>query len=244
MPRRCACPPARATGRTSVGCASNTNGRSTISPAHVRRSLCGDLVERAAEMDRAGTSASVRPPRNRRVQCPVDLEHAHAVAIATEPAAIARRQSVAGNRQALVAASRRTEWRARAAIRPATFTRRPVSIVPPACRKMLREASAMRCEPPRGMGQPTACPAMPSMIATAALGVSPTVAASGPRARRSDAFARLPCKDASWPGRLRNASRAIQIEPRGSDGEASGMDRPDRERERRRRRPSGDISLR
>ena len=36
-----------------------------------------------------------------------------------------------------------------------------ISIFPPSSRRQLASAFAMACDPPRGIGQPTACPAIP-----------------------------------------------------------------------------------
>src|SRR5262249_7660950 len=49
-----------------------------------------DLLERAAEMDGPGLQASGVWPRDRSVERPVDLEGAGAVAVAAEPAHVAR----------------------------------------------------------------------------------------------------------------------------------------------------------
>src|SRR5262249_34676170 len=51
-----------------------------------------DLVERTAEVDGRGLQAAGVAPRNRPIERPVDLERAGAVAVATEPADVPRRQ--------------------------------------------------------------------------------------------------------------------------------------------------------
>ena len=50
------------------------------------------------------------------------------------------------------------------------FTRCPVRISPPSERRCAARASAIFCDPPRGAGQPTACPAAPSIRVMAAPG--------------------------------------------------------------------------
>jgi hypothetical protein len=61
----------------------------------------GDLGERAAEVYRRRLGGLGSSPRDRAVERVVDLEHARAVAEAAEPAAVAHRQPVTGNRQQL-----------------------------------------------------------------------------------------------------------------------------------------------
>ena len=58
-PTACAGRPAPASGRTALGWATSTNGRSGCSPRPTRRLGGGDLVERAADVDGAGRR---RPP--------------------------------------------------------------------------------------------------------------------------------------------------------------------------------------
>jgi hypothetical protein len=61
----------------------------------------GDLRRRAAEVDGAGAGDLGRTPRDRAVECVVDLEDARAVAPALETAAVARRQQISGEREQL-----------------------------------------------------------------------------------------------------------------------------------------------
>src|SRR5581483_12516258 len=54
----------------------------------------GDLVERPADVHRRGARARGSTPRDGRVERPVHLERAHAVAEALEPPAVAGRKAV------------------------------------------------------------------------------------------------------------------------------------------------------
>ena len=119
----------------------------------------GDLLERSAEVDGCGARALLRGPRDRPVERPVDLEHARPVAELLQPVAIPRRELVAGHRDEL--ARRYVEQdRLRIASSASDSTRVPVSISPPSERRCAASASASCCEPPRGNGQPTACPSI------------------------------------------------------------------------------------
>ena len=74
-----------------------TYGRSGCRPAATSASDGGDLVERAAEVDRRRAARPVRRPRDRPVERPVDLEDARAVAEPLAPGAGTRR--TAGRRR-------------------------------------------------------------------------------------------------------------------------------------------------
>jgi len=60
-----------------------------------------DFIECAADMNCGGFEAVRIPPRDRAIECPVDLEGPGAVAIAAESAPIACGKSVTGDRREL-----------------------------------------------------------------------------------------------------------------------------------------------
>ena len=68
----------------------------------------GDLVERPAEVDRRRAARTVRGPRDRPVERPVDLEDARSVAEPLRPAPCPPGQPVAGDRDELARRRRRT----------------------------------------------------------------------------------------------------------------------------------------
>ena len=92
----------------------------------------GDLVERAAEVDRRRPARPLGGPRDRAVERPVDLEHARAVAEPLGAPAAPRRQPVAGDRHELARRHVEQDGTRPAAGRRATSTRWPVTTSPPA----------------------------------------------------------------------------------------------------------------
>ena len=103
-------------------------------PAPRRRLRRRDLLQRRSEVDGPGACAFLRPPGDRPVERPVELEHARPVAVALQPAAVARGEAVAG--QVEQAARRHVEEHETGSPSSASdSTRRPVSISPPSERR-------------------------------------------------------------------------------------------------------------
>ena len=148
----------------------------------------------------AGRRALRRPPGDRPVERPVDLEHARPVAVALEPAPVAR--PAAGRRRA------RSSWRGVDVEQDGSRRRQLVERLDAARRSRSRRrasagttasASAMRCEPPRGErpadGVRRAAPAQPERRRSAA---ARAAASSGRRAREQR---RAPVRRGSQPRR-------------------------------------------
>ena len=196
------CPAGARVGSKRLCWASSTYGRSAISPAPRRRLRRRDLLQRGSEVDGRGACALLGPPGDRPVERPVELEHARPVAVALEPAAIARRGGGRRPGRAGRAASRRGARDASRRARRATRLAVPSRSRRRASAGSEARASESRCEPPRGNGQPTACAEQPEHQAEgrARRAVEPA-ASSGrraPRRRRA-------------PSRPRKASRASSV---------------------------------
>ena len=59
----------------------------------------GNLLERAADVHRCRARARLGRPRNRPAECPIDLEHTHAIPVLLQAAAVRGWQAVARNPQ-------------------------------------------------------------------------------------------------------------------------------------------------
>ena len=152
------------------------------------RQLVGDdLVEAAAEMDRAGLAGRRGRPRDVALDREVDLERAGAV---TEPAVRAGDRGPAADRRGC---RRRSTATRPASTRRSAAGRRPRSRAhrSRSCRRGVRcrppSASAIACEPPSATTHPLAC--------AATISISPTALVIG-RSRRENACAATPAHSA------------------------------------------------
>ena len=100
-PTPCASPPGARDGSNRLCCASRTNGRSGDAAAPRLPLGRDDLLERPAQVHRRRLRALGRPPRDRPVERPVELEDAGPVAEPLEPPPVARRQLAARDAEQL-----------------------------------------------------------------------------------------------------------------------------------------------
>ncbi len=96
------CAPGRGASRVEHALLCDQHERPLRMPAACDLVLgCGDLLERAADVHRAGAAARLGRPGHRPVERVVELEHAGSVAVARERPPVAGRQRVAGDREDL-----------------------------------------------------------------------------------------------------------------------------------------------
>ena len=215
-PTRCACPSgARVGSNRRVLREEHERAAPARRPRHGARSERGDLVERPAEMHGRGAARTRVRARDRPVERPVELERAGAVAVAGEPAVVARGEPVAAIRRS----SRGDDVGEHDARRAAA--RRPGSTVctsPPSPRgARATSASAIACAPPRGKPQPATWPSTASASPKPAL---------GRRSSGSIECAASPAKSA----RARSVSKRRAATERASPSAARERSREPRER--------------
>ena len=168
-----------------------------------------DLVERAAEMDGSRVGYLGREPRDRAVQCVVELEGARPVAPSFQSAAVAVRQQIAGERGELQPASRRTARAccsaARAAKRRVSLSRSRRPAIAAAQRVHLRLPASLREERASLRREPASA----ARVRTTHSPSAPAVETSAPRRRRTRR-ARPGSRTASPLSASPNALRRVQ----------------------------------
>ena len=158
-PRRVLARPERACRRTGSSARAGRTGRPPGRPLQAPHSEAEISSRRAAEVNRPGARALGSRPRDRPVERPVELERAGPVAIREQPTSVRVRQPLAADPGEL---ARRDVGQHDVGLRQRRRRRSRRWISPPSSRRRAASASASRCEPPRGNGQPTAWPSVSS----------------------------------------------------------------------------------
>ena len=203
---------ARASGRTAWAARAGRTAARRCRPFHARVSDAA-ISPSVPPTCTVPAAASARiAPRDRAVERPVHFERAHAVAVALELAAEAGGKAGAPRFAAAAAATDRTGPPAPAAARRCCRSGRRSTISPPSDRSSAASASASRCAPPRGNGQPVVCASAAKTRPTAPVGnrSSGSIACAAMPARSARARG---CAKRSRAARRRRLER-VHPEPR------------------------------